>query len=787
MLEKVVATRSKRAMDCYTCSLYRKSSALNSFIPHVNSPHPLRIIKNHSTKTKQNFHSDASLLANQDNPMISPPIINLHFESENIPGDGINDQDFLCVMSIFGHNGWEKYARTEANFSNYSRKWIQPITVLAENKLLRFELYQIISDLYSLRHQRFIGDCEIELKEILATDKLRLPILLSYEFLRFINSPKLTEDPCLIIKHRELEQNTKGSFFFKMTYTNHVKYSAISFKPSHYFEIEMVDNDILVYRSNTVKLNPKCSSIFDTVEFNQQLLSGSSLFTPIRFKFHEVSKTDTVIFEVETTLDALTAVSITKYPVDNLQGFSIGQFEVTFIGANQTLRIDDLKLNGVSFQPIYAIDFSDGKKSSDTFKSILCNVGDALNLITQIRPLISFGFGNFSEKHNVFAYAKSYYFESAKKMIQSFYERLLTIEKTSTESSLVAVIDRCRRLAVGKWHDLRAFTVATIITSGTFVVDYEEAVNLMVDSDGLPIVFLLLTMNAPKNKFINLIHKEKNLTSTVNPNKKTSRKLLKVIPYGTQFINQFTNLKNVARSVSKMIHLWANSTKNNFSTGFSHSISFSGVVNMSSSFSISSFGSKNTDSDVEIESNITKQPSVEKCIIATGLSQSSQQFEENNINIAESDAKKSSDDNFGQNIRLSSVSNDDADDEYNQDEPLTQPHSESIKVGENAINEIKDETNQLDHLTIPANDVDGMTEINDTQDKENLQEDNNTETPNSEINNTEIIKVETTEISQENTNNAETLNDNKDVDSIEHSKDEEKLNTDQDFPQSNPE
>lgn len=553
-------------MDYFSCSLYHKSSAYKKFVPHINTTRPLISDppqNNASTPQLKRTNTATSKMSQPQNDKI--PIINLHFESANIPSDGVNTQDFLCVMSVFGKNGWEKYARTEANFSNFSRKWIQPITILGDNKLLRFELYQITSDLYSLRHQKYIGDCQAELKDILAKDIFKIDIRLSYEFTRFARGSNLKSAPRLIIKHRKLERNRKGSLFFKMTYVNQVRLPKLSFKPSHYFEIELVENDILVYRSNTVKLNPKSVSVFDTVDFNQQLHFGSIL-TPIRFKLHEVGKTDKVLFEFETTVDCLMEMSTMKYPIGDSRGFVVGEFDIFFIGENQRMQIDDLKINGISFQSIFAFDFSDGKKSSDTFRIALTEVFDSLNNISQLKPYTAFGFGCFPESHNVFTFNNSIAFRTMKKLFNSYYNCLMKIESTPKESKLTPVIKRAKRIAVEKWHECQAFSIVSIFTSGLNVVDFDEAVEAMVNCSQFPIIFLIITLNSSKNKFASLTctskdqylkkikNSENHESSEIDPI--FSRKMIDVIFYGNTIMNQPSNLQAASKSVSKMIHDW---------------------------------------------------------------------------------------------------------------------------------------------------------------------------------------------------------------------------------------
>ncbi|KAK8884526.1 hypothetical protein M9Y10_043640 [Tritrichomonas musculus] len=551
-------------MDYFSCDLYRKSSAYKSFVSHINSTRPLRVGQFQSnTSHPRRSHSTKEKFLSK--PTDYQTVFNLHFESDSIPSDGVNTQDFLCVMSVFGKGGWEKYARTEANFSYFSRRWIQPITVLGSNKLLRFELYQVTSDLYSLRHQKYIGDCEAELKDILSKDIFQIDIRLSYEFTRLARGSNLTSTPRLIIKHRKLEKNRKGSAFFKMTYENQIKLPKLSFKPSHYFEIEIVENNILVYRSNVVKLNPKFISVFDTVDFNLQLHFGS-LTTPVRFKLHEVSKADRVLFEFETTVECLMQMSTMKYPIGNNQGFVIGEFDIHFIGENSKSKIDDLKINGISFQSIFAFDFSDGKKVCDSFRMALTEVYDSLNGIAQLKPYTAFGFGCFSEKHNVFTFNNSITFKTMKKLFVSYRDCLLKIEKTPKESKLTPVIKRAKRIAMDKWNESETFSIVSIFTTGLNIVDFDESIDAMMNCEQYPIIFLIITLNSVKNKFTSLTSKCKSqyLHSLANIEEPTSdlqdspnsRQILEVVFFGSAIMNHPSNLQNVKKSVSKMVQDW---------------------------------------------------------------------------------------------------------------------------------------------------------------------------------------------------------------------------------------
>ena len=523
-------------MDCFTCQLYNHWSAFNSFLPHINSK---RSLKQESEFSK---------------------IFNLHIESENLPSDQENNADFLCVAYYFGHDGWEKYARTEVNFSQFCKKWIQPVTILSNMELFRFEIYQIISDFYSLKHQKLIGDCEVTTKELLKNNSgIKIPLRLSLNFSKFQNDAK---KPSLIIKHRELQNNTKGSFYFKAKYTSFMHQSMYSFlltKPSYYFEIEIVENNILVYRSNYMKLTSN-QCLFDSIEFNQQLLIGNSLTNPIRFILHEVSKKDTVLLSFETTIDALSYLSLSKYPIDNVQGFSVGEFEINFIGSNLYKRIDDLRLSGISFQTMFALDFSCGKQSCDSFRVVLNEVGDSLNNLAQQRPYIAFGFGCINDKQNIFTFRKSVYYNSIKTLSNSYKESIIKIEKLPKKSKMIPAIEYAKKLAIQKWNESQIFSIITFITNGN-LEDASESISNIVGSENLPIIFIIVTTSSIKNKLTIYNNKEHFALSRQLNEQPAKRKMFKIVYYTNGIVNLPQNLKNLKNIVIEMIQEWANVDK----------------------------------------------------------------------------------------------------------------------------------------------------------------------------------------------------------------------------------
>lgn len=516
-------------MDCYSDYEYSKSTSPRMVAAHVNA-------------IRKIYHNDSGVR-----------IINIHVSAGDLPNDGKNRPDFICVMSTFGAKKWEKYARTEVSWESKIHEWVRPFTITYDPNglhLLHFDIFQIISDLFSLKHQRRVCECEIDINALInSKDKCVIAPLVEVLDENYIVETKGSY--YLTIKYTDVDLSLFGSYFIRTSFIHKLPKKII--KPHIFFTIE-TQNHIPIFVSNTHKLHKVIQ--FDMFEINKQFIVQKDN-APLTFYVHDNFNSNEVIGSFETTLQALTGASKAQEEVLNRDGKTIGYFEFYFFRSVDTPRVDDMRLRGILIRSIYAIDFSAGINCCDDYVMVLREIGNSLNFIAQMKPFQAFGFGLFKNqpKETLFSISneKKNTFSSIQKIMNGFKK---TLAKTITphNSLLAPVIKHCKQDAIDKWKENNVFSIVTIITDGK-ILDLNKAIDEIVSCDQVPICFLLITNKKPKNILVKSFTNIHGIV-TNSEGKKTKRRIIRLLYYANSIVNKPHNLRKAGDAVVKMIQEW---------------------------------------------------------------------------------------------------------------------------------------------------------------------------------------------------------------------------------------
>ena len=516
-------------MDCYSVHEYAKTTSPRMVCAHINALHKLYCDENGCR------------------------IINIHVSAADLPSDGKNNPDFICVMSIFGAKGWKKYARTEVSWENRVHKWVRPFTITYNPNglhLLHFDVFQITSDLFSLKHQKQVCECEIDITDLLSQKDQCLTVPL-VEVLEEDEYYAQEGAYTLTIKYCDVDMSIVGSYLIRSSFTPKLPKKLI--KPHIFITIESKDG-IQIFISDTHKLHKIIQ--FDMVEISKQFLvqKGNE---PLIVNVHDADNHNCVIGSFETSIDALSSVSKAQEEVMNRNGKSIGYFEFNFFKSVDTPRLDDLKLRGISIRSVYSIDFSAGISSCDDYVMVLREIGDSLNFIAQMKPYSAFGFGVFKgqEKESLFAISteKKNEFSSIPKIMNGF-KKTLSKAVTPHNSLLYPVIKHAKQDAIDKWREKRSYSIVTIITDGK-IKDLQKAIDEIFLCDSLPICFLIVTNKKPKNILVPAFTSIHGIV-TNSKGEKTKRRIVRLLYYANSMVHKPHNLRKAGEAAVKMIQEW---------------------------------------------------------------------------------------------------------------------------------------------------------------------------------------------------------------------------------------
>jgi hypothetical protein len=99
------------------------------------------------------------------------PFYDLHVSARRLRDlDTITVSDPLCVMDIWAERQWREFSRTEVVANNLNPEWVKSFRVMyvfEKRQRLRFRVFDVDSELGELSDQDFIGQVEIDLREIL--------------------------------------------------------------------------------------------------------------------------------------------------------------------------------------------------------------------------------------------------------------------------------------------------------------------------------------------------------------------------------------------------------------------------------------------------------------------------------------------------------------------------------------------------------------------------------------------------------------------------------------------
>lgn len=514
---------------------------------------------------------------NADIPPGSLRIINIFVSAKGLPNvKFFSKTDPLCAMFVQGDHGWHEYGRTEVSWDILNPLWIRPFTFhVKENpELLRFEVYDIISDQCTLGAQKQIGECEVELSTLLRspTHSLELTIF----------DPKNQEPKGILNVHFYDIAPCQGSLFFNINCRKLVKKR--SFQHLNPFFIlqrfpKYSQQFTAVYKSS-VKRNTT-NPDWENVEFALQYTCSGDTSTSVRILVmnHKDKDFDNMIGFIDTTFDFLKEQGKVEMDLHDNEGHKTGQINISFVQHFERPRLFDYRLRGVQLSTMFAIDFSstsyDGLYSnriqhSDSgnfsYRAAINDLTDVLLPLTMGQSYLAYGFADFPGDEKVFSLTsvdkiskRSEYIPNAKNLMHlysSYKEKTMYPPKCR----LAPVFRKCREIAIQRWREEHTISILVILTNGKFC-DLPEAIDALVEAEKDPLVVLMVVLGTNRRDLDNTF-KNKNGVICNSTGHMTARKMVTLTTFQEEKVFNLSRLpRKLNMSVKKMARQWLEFTR----------------------------------------------------------------------------------------------------------------------------------------------------------------------------------------------------------------------------------
>lgn len=510
---------------------------------------------------KESFNNEIAISTNGNGSFSTyQRIINIHISAQNISMEHLfSTTNSLCIMYVDTDNGWTEYARSEVQWGRINPSFIKPFTVAVhpnEPQLLLFELYNLGSKSKELKSQEFIGDCELDLHNLLESSsnqqKLELRTIKNLETHPFIN-----------VKYVDVDTQVYGSFLFNMS--AHCNRHDGIFKPNLYFVIHRQTRGkrmIPVYKSPIQHHVMHCK--WNNLEIPHNLLCGEDLSEKIKisvFDFSQFSH-DGFIGHFETTAKDLISKGNNKFRLHKLTGEYVGDFVVSYVGHINTPRVDDFMLKDIRFNLMLGVDFS-MTVIPGIYRSIINIVIDSLSNITRNSSVIAYGFGGSNENQMFSFDCKKHktVFKNPIKVLNAYDYYVTETYGLPHKPKLCQFIEHAKHISREKWIKDNSITIAVIITDSR-IDDINETINSIISCDYETICFLFITVS-DKDAILNQKLKGKHGKLESN-GKESTRRVAKVITYLKHQMFNAEQVREKTQSSTRKLLLKLFEKNNNF-------------------------------------------------------------------------------------------------------------------------------------------------------------------------------------------------------------------------------
>lgn len=433
------------------------------------------------------------------------PLVNLHVSAKNLKDvDIITVSDPICVLFIYNQNQWEEFARTEVIWNNLNPEWVTFFTVMYVFEVkqpLLFRVYDVDSDKADLKKQKVIGECQIELAQIVSAE--------STTEIELHSSKKNEKCGTLLISPEQVE-NCSSVVQFQFTGSN-LKKTRVLGSNDPFFVIAKASESgrfLPIFQSETSK-----KGNWKKGEVPYQVFCNVDPDRPLRITvFDKRSHTAAVpIGHVDTSFAKLGESVTQVLPLTDSKKKHVGDLKVNNISLQQRFSFYDYIHGGIQLNLITAIDFTASNRDPRDPRSLhyMAPSGDSLNQYQscirsvgeilcpydsdQLFPVLGFGAKIAGQIQHCFPLT----FNQQAPCVQGLqgilgaYQNALMQIQLSGPTLFSPIIRYASQLAIQSFQESRTYTILLIITDG-IINDMQDTADAIVDAGRLPLSIIIV-------------------------------------------------------------------------------------------------------------------------------------------------------------------------------------------------------------------------------------------------------------------------------------------------------
>lgn len=526
----------------------------------INHDHP-QFIRRSASNEKYLF---------DDNKETDMNLLTDDYQKISSKESSIFHKNAICVLFLEDLDGnKEEYARTEVIWNQDEPNWVKGFTIEIspeKEKLLSFQIYEIISNNRNIEQQKLLAIASIELNAVLNSRnnyiQVPLSILGSNESSYYID-----------LNFYEFKQNVEGSYIFTFQIDEFHSQMRIIKSPKPYFIIKRMNEPsnhyMNIYKSDVVKKYKNKTAEWKYVVLDLQAICGGDLDLPLRISLYDYLSTKHIENKngfINTTLRKL--IETKKFEFTDKNGKVIASLHAELLSKIEKPCFFDLNLKGMKIQPILGIDFSSTKindvdsnrllhfkTNQFSYISAITEIYDSIHEIVKNQGFISYAFADFKGEKVIPLFNENdkennHFHMTINSIIESYNYSKHHI--TYPEHSLLEpLIDKAIVDAQNIFDNDGTISLLIVVSCGIFA-DFTKAMKKLADADNKPLICLFVLMDGMKiNIYDSIVQKNGKLIN--NLGHKAKRKQAKVVIYsdGNAFCDNRLD-KEIVPSIKSM-------------------------------------------------------------------------------------------------------------------------------------------------------------------------------------------------------------------------------------------
>lgn len=445
------------------------------------------------------------------------PIVEIHISGKNLAKLDLTSQsDPMCVLYTNQNGQYSEQDRTEVIKNNANPNFVKTFKsyyIFEMNQPLRFEIYDVDSNLSSLKKHDFIGYVETDLQYLVSN----LGNALTFD----IFHDKKSGDRGQLIITCEQTKESNVNLLGELHVEKLQKMKTFA-KNNPFFEISKqteIGHDIIVYRSKTKQKCYRCTFKQFSIPLHALYSNGLDDRITISIFDHRKKKEPKIIGKYTTTIRHFLESVQSKFELPNGHGkFWFEKLEIVHVPT-----FADYLRSGLQLKMITAIDFtssngypdskssrhffSDDPSQLNQYQQTIMSVGQILAKYDKDQKFPVYGFGAKIKETKKVSYCFPLNFNESNPNvlgldgILSTYKEAIPKIKFWGPTYLSDIIRMATKHAIENFEASKTYTILLVMTDG-LIEDMVATKDAIVEASDKPLSIIIVGVGDEKFDFL---------------------------------------------------------------------------------------------------------------------------------------------------------------------------------------------------------------------------------------------------------------------------------------------